>query len=168
MGESRKYDGLKLLILVVSSTLMAEVLSGSTTWTRIQYLPIQFLLYGSAAIIVRELARRMNAGWLTIVFFGIAFGFILEGLSLQSVFNPNFLGNNISLGRVFNINWVWAMYMPAGFHTFCSITGPILLTELFFNKDRTRQWARPAVFYVSCVVFVLISTSLHFIFVNLT
>jgi hypothetical protein len=164
----RKYDGWKLLVLVISSTLMAEVLSGSTTWTRLQYLPTQFLLYGSAAVIIRELARRMNAGWSTIILFGVAFGFILEGLTLQSVFNPNFLGNNISLGRALDINWVWAMYMPAGFHAFCSITGPILLTELFFDKDRTRRWARPVIFYITCFIFILITTGFHFIFINLT
>ncbi len=168
MKQPRKYDGWKLLVLVISSTLMAEVLSGSTTWTRLQYLPAQFLLYGSAAVIIREVARRMNAGWPTIILFGVAFGFILEGLVLQSVFNPNFLGLDIALGRAFDINWVWAMYMPAGFHAFCSITGPILLTELFFDKDRTRQWARPVVLYITCFIFVFMATSLHFIFINLT
>jgi hypothetical protein len=156
----------KLLVLVVCSTLMAEVLSGSTTWTRIQYLPTQFLLYGSAAIVIREIARKMKAGWFTFMMLGIAFGFILEGLVLQSIYNPKFIGNDISFGRAFGINWVWAMYMPV-FHSIWSITGPILLTEFFFSKDRSQPWAGPVFFYIAVFVFIFISVSIHFIFIKL-
>src|SRR5579864_1301089 len=89
----------RLLLLVFTSTVIAEVLSGSTTLSRIKTLPIQFILYGSAAILIREVSRRLNAGWPTIILLGLAFGLTLEGLVLQSVFNPVFLGNDIAFGR---------------------------------------------------------------------
>ena len=78
----------RLLLLVFISTVIAEVLSGSTTLSRIQFLPVQFLLYGSGAVFIREISKRINAGWLTIVLLGLAFGLALEcfrreGLNLK-------------------------------------------------------------------------------------
>ena len=157
----------RLLLLVCMSTIIAEVLSGSTTLSRIQYLPTQFILYGAAVILIREVSRRLNAGWPTIILLGLAFGLTLEGLVLQSVFNPNFLTNDLSFGRSAGANWVWIAYMP-GFHAFFSISTPILLCEVIFGDAAPQPWASRTVIWVTGVVLLLICVAFHFLFIKLT
>ena len=48
-------------------------------------------LYGGAAILIREYARRSGAGWPAIVLLATAFGVIQAGLVDQSLFNTHFL-----------------------------------------------------------------------------
>jgi len=48
-------------------------------------------LYGGAAVLIRELARRTGRGWPTIVLLAAAFGFVQAGLVDQSLLNPGFL-----------------------------------------------------------------------------
>jgi hypothetical protein len=155
----------RLLLLVISSTIIAEVLSGSTTLSRIQYLPTQFFLYGSAVILIREVSRRLNAGWPAVLLLGLAFGLTLEGLVLQSVFNPSFLTNDLTFGRSVGVNWVWVAYMP-GFHAFWAITTPVLLCEVYY--DDQQPWAGRVVLYISAVIFLLICIAFHFLFIKIT
>jgi hypothetical protein len=157
----------RLLLLVFTSTIIAEVLSGSTTLSRIQYLPTQFILYGAAVILIREVSRRLNAGWPTIILLGLAFGLMLEGLVLQSVFNPDFLSNNLTFGRSVGANWVWIAYMP-GFHAFFSICTPILLCEVIFGDAVPQPWAGRIVIWVTGIVLLLICIAFHFLFIKLT
>src|SRR6186713_1284854 len=90
---------LRYLTLVLASTLIAELLSGSTPLSRgNQRLP-QFFLYGSGSVLIREITRRLGLGWGTLILLGFAFGLVEEGWALQSVFNPHFLGLDISYGR---------------------------------------------------------------------
>src|SRR5437870_317974 len=80
-----------LLTLYLLSPIIAEVLSGSTP-------PLMFInpimlmyetaLYGSGAILVRELVRRRGLGWGSILLLGAAYGILEEGLIITSWFNP--------------------------------------------------------------------------------
>jgi hypothetical protein len=48
-------------------------------------------MYGGAAVLTREVARRTGRGWPTIVLLAAAFGFAQAGLVDQSLLNPGFL-----------------------------------------------------------------------------
>ncbi len=157
----------RLIALVVISTLMAELLSGSTPFSRIQQLLPQFLLYGSGAILVREITRRLGLGWKTIILLGFAFGIIIEGLTLQSIFNPHFLGLNIAYGRAIGVNWVWAEYLT-GLHAFWSITGPILVCELIYPGDRNEPWVSLPMLRITGLIYCLISIGFHFLFIKIS
>ena len=47
-------------------------------------------LYGGAAILIREAARRLRLGWVGILFGATAFGVLQAGLIDQSMFNDNY------------------------------------------------------------------------------
>jgi predicted neutral ceramidase superfamily lipid hydrolase len=157
----------RLLLLVFISTIMAEVLSGSITLSRIQFLPGQFLVYGSGVILIREISRRLQAGWPTILLLGLAFGLILEGLTLQSVFSPHFMGNNLTFGRGMGTNWVWTTYMTP-FHAFFSICTPILLAEVIFDEEVPQPWAGRILLYIAGTVLLVMLTVVHLIFVKIS
>ncbi|MCZ7440170.1 hypothetical protein O7598_27460 [Micromonospora sp. WMMC241] len=48
-------------------------------------------MYGGAALLIRETARRLGLGWPGIVLLAAAFGVVQAGLVDQSLFNPDFL-----------------------------------------------------------------------------
>src|SRR5260370_4652873 len=148
-----------VLVLMVLASTIAEVLLGNLLYngTFVWQLVIDTVLYGSGAILVREVARRRHLGWLGIVVLALAYGVVEEGLVLQSLFNPHFPGLESmgSYGRLFGVNWFWASYV-LGLHTVWSITLPILLTELLFPRLQSRPWLGSAGLGIDATVYVLI------------
>jgi len=78
-------------VLYFLAPIIGELLSGSAP-------PIEFFnpfgllilpaLYGSGAILARELALRREKRWPTILVLGLAYGILEEGLMVKSFFDP--------------------------------------------------------------------------------
>ena len=157
--KTKTYHFAPVLVLIVLAPTIAEVLLGNLLFngTFVWQLVIDTVLYGSGAILVREVARRRHLGWLGIVVLALAYGVVEEGLVLQSLFNPHFPGLESmgSYGRLFGVNWFWAPYV-LGLHTVWSITLPILLTELLFPRLQSRPWLGRVGLGIDAAVYVLI------------
>ena len=87
-------------------------------------------LYGGAALLIRETARRTGRGWPTILLLGLAFGVVQAGLIDNSMFNPSYrdieywdemfrssyvpaLGFNPNLALAFSVgHMVWSVAAP--------------------------------------------------------
>lgn len=132
------------IFLFFLSPFIAELLSGSAPPVRF-FNPAWFfsiiILYGSGAILVRELVRRWNKGFPTLLCLGMAYGIIEEGLALKTFFDPTWplIGILGSYGRALGVNWVWAIELTVG-HALISIAIPITLTELLFPAERSNPW----------------------------
>ncbi|MBN1819952.1 MAG: hypothetical protein JW833_04520 [Prolixibacteraceae bacterium] len=151
-----------VLSLVFISTFIPEILMGSTPLSRANEWPVEFVFYGSAALLIREMAFRYKTGWVGVFLAGIAFGLFEEGFVLQSIFNPEFLGNNLTFGRVFGTNVVWAQFI-VGYHAIFSITIPILFTEIIFPKQKFTPWLSKTGLWIFTVLFVLSSIFLYLV-----
>ncbi len=79
------------LVLFLLSPAIAELLSGSAPPLEF-FNPLGFVilasLYGSGAILARELALRWRKGYLSLLLLGAAYGVIEEGLIVKSFFDP--------------------------------------------------------------------------------
>jgi hypothetical protein len=151
-----------VLVLLLLAPFVAEVLGGSTPASMLAGFPLSVGLYGTGALLVREVARKRGLGWISILLFGAAFGVIEEGLVLQSMFNPHFLGLDLTYGRVLGVNWAWAESLVF-YHALLSITVPILLTELLFPSRRAEPWVGKvglrvtgSVYLLSCLFFAFV------------
>jgi hypothetical protein len=133
-----------VLTLVFLSPIIGEMLSGSTPLLMF-FNPFSLFLevglYGSGAILIRELVRRRGLDWRSILLLGAAYGILEEGLVVTSWFNPYWpdLGVLSWYGRFLDTSWVWAMGLTL-YHAVVSITIPILLTELIFPQLASRPW----------------------------
>src|SRR5260221_221813 len=133
-----------LLTLYFLAPAVGELLSGSTP-PLLFISPFSLLfeagLYGSGAILVRELARRRGLGWGSIVLLGAAYGILEEGLVVTSWFNPYWsdLGALSTYGRALDTSWVWALGLTM-YHAVVSITIPILLVETIFADRAALPW----------------------------
>ncbi|HUS84071.1 MAG TPA: hypothetical protein VMX56_02920 [Anaerolineales bacterium] len=132
------------LFLFFLAPTIGELLSGSAP-------PVEFFnpfallilsaLYGSGAVLVRELALRWNRRWPTILTLGLAYGIIEEGLMVKSFFDPSWMDLGIlgTYGRLAGVNWVWSVSLTL-YHATVSIAIPILLTELIYTDRRDEHW----------------------------
>ena len=132
------------IVLFLLSPTIAELLSGSAPPAEF-FNPIVFLLlaslYGSGAVLMRELAVRWEKGWLSLLLLGAAYGVIEEGLMVKSFFDPSWpdLGVLGVFGRWMGINWVWAEMLTI-YHAVFSIAIPVLLVELVYPSQRKELW----------------------------
>jgi len=78
--------------LFLGAPLIAEFLLGNFSITAIGTLGVLAPMYGGGALMIREAARRSRRGWPSIFLLALAYGILEEGLLMQSLFNPNFLG----------------------------------------------------------------------------
>jgi hypothetical protein len=132
------------LVLFFLSPVVAELLSGSsppTEFFRPFSLLLLCLLYGSGAILIRELALRWRKGWPSIVVLGAAYGIVEEGLMVKSFFDPQWVDIGLLgvYGRWGGVNWVWSLGLTI-FHTVWSISIPILLVTLMFPHRANEPW----------------------------
>ena len=128
------------LTLFFLAPAIGELLSGSAPPAEF-FNPFTLLLlaalYGSGAILVRELRLRWQQGWLAVFILGAAYGIIEEGWMVKSFFDPNWMDLGVlgSYGRWAGVNWVWTVGLTV-YHAVFSIAIPILLVETAFPKTR--------------------------------
>lgn len=131
-------------VLFLLAPALGELLSGSNPPLKF-FNPAAFLmlsaLYGSGAILVRELTLRWHKGWPSVLVLGAAYGIVEEGLMCKSFFDPQWpdLGRLGIYGRWAGVNWVWSLQFTL-YHAVFSIAIPILLVELLFPVRRKAQW----------------------------
>ena len=117
------------------------------------FLPVLIFLgpmYGGAAILIRETARHLGAGWPTIVLLAAAFGVLQAGLVDQSLFNPDYLDDTqyadtraaaeatLVPGLEFSLRQAFDY---VGNHIVLTICAPIVLIESFLGPQRRlRPW----------------------------
>jgi hypothetical protein len=67
--QTKTYHFAPVLVLIVLAPAIAEILLGDLLFnaTFVPTLVMYVLLYGSGAILVREVARRFHLGWPSIV-----------------------------------------------------------------------------------------------------
>jgi len=132
------------LVLYLLAPIVAELLTGSTPpLAFINPLTLFFLaaIYGTSALLGREIVRRQQLGWGSVVLLGAAFGVLNEGLIVTSWTNP-YWPDVLSLGmysRAWGINWYWAEGLTV-FHAIISFTIPIILVEAIFPSVAERPW----------------------------
>ena len=143
MEKSRK-SLLSVWFLFFLAPSIGELLSGSSP-------PVEFFnpfvilllsaLYGSGAILVRELRVRWGKSWSTVLVLGAAYGIIEEGWMVKSFFDPAWMDLGLLgvYGRWAGVNWVWSLGLTI-YHAVFSISIPILLVELLFPAHRDEAW----------------------------
>ena len=143
--ERRPRTWAAALTLYFLAPILGEVFSFNTPPLAFVLDPSKFIfepaLYGSGALLIREVARRRGLGWSAILLMGAAYGVLEEGVFIHSWFNPTFEGlHNLAIyGRAWDTNWVWAFGLT-GFHAVFSIAIPILLAEAMYPRVAALPW----------------------------
>lgn len=134
------------LALLFVSPGIAEMLSGSTPPLRfIQPFALIALptLYGFSALLIREIMVRRALGWGNALLMGAAFGIFQEALIVQTWFNEGAAASPShsqgTYGVAFGTGWDWGLNVTA-YHSFISITAPLILIGLLFPRQAPLPW----------------------------
>lgn len=148
-----------IITLLILAPLLGEMVSGSSPPSE-YFQPITFLiltmLYGTGAVIIREIARRWEKGWISILLMGMAYGIFEEGVIVRSFFDPGWqdLGQLAFYGRWIGVNWIWAIALTI-FHAVVSISIPIAITELIFPKKKNVLWLSKKELIIFVFIFLM-------------
>ncbi|MHA1664215.1 MAG: hypothetical protein ACTSVW_00055 [Candidatus Njordarchaeales archaeon] len=148
-----------ILLLLFFSPMIGELLSGSAP-------PIEFFnpiglimlisLYGCGALIIREIVKRYNKGYFSVLLLGAAYGIWEEGIVVKSFFNPNWpdVGIYGTYGRFLGVNWIWSLELTI-YHAVISILVPIITVDLFYKDLRETQFLGKKGLSLAFFAFVL-------------
>lgn len=156
---------LPVLGVLLLAPWFAEMSWGGYPFTDIPAI-LLFLspLYGAAALLIREVARRAGRGWPTILLLAAAFGVLQAGIVDQSLFNPSYdrydFQHPVHVGGI-DISLYYLLAFVAG-HVVASIAAPIALAEAWSRRSLAHTpWLGRRALSVTAVVFVLASTINH-------
>lgn len=152
-----------VLALFFLAPLVGEFFLGDFPIVTIFLVLVFAPMYGGAALLAREFARRSGRGWPTIILLGLAYGVFEEGLITQSLFNPHYLDQDLlSQGYVswLHTGILWLVYVVS-LHTFWSVSVPVALVEEATPRRRTDAWLGWKGLTVVAVLFVLGSFAVY-------
>ena len=153
--QSRWHRIEPIVTLIVLSPFIAELLSGATRLSVIYVLVPEIMTWGCGTLIIRELLRRWQGGWASLLLLAptiaIAEEIIIQQTSLAPLVwvNPNHI-----YGRAFGVNWVWFLAMLV-YESFAVVLLPVQLTELAFRDRRNAPWLRTRGFIIAWAVFLI-------------
>ena len=139
--QQAQHTWLAVLSLYFLAPIIAEMLTGATPplmWNNVGGVILTTGLYGSGAVLARELIRRRGLGWSSLALLGVAYGVLEEGLVMQSWFNPAWVGLS-DAARFLEVNWTLALIFTT-IHVTLSIMSSVIIAEALFPTLAERPW----------------------------
>lgn len=131
-----------MLGLLLLAPWVPEYLVGSHTVLDLPLIVFLVPMYGGGALLIREVARRSGRGWPTILLLGLAYGVVEAGLLDQSLFDPDFAGQDFqSVAPLpgLGISAFYLLVFVVG-HAVWSIGTPIALIEALVPDRAEEPW----------------------------
>jgi hypothetical protein len=156
------------ITLVVLAFGIPELLTGSTTLLGLVTslnLALGLPLYGSGVLLAREASLRWRKGWSGILFLGLAYGIVEEGIATKTMINPASTAASTlgSYGHFLGVSWIFAVEIDL-FHAVFSIALPILLVSLLWPERRTVRLISDRALVAALVVLALVAALGFFVF----
>lgn len=153
--QSRWQRSGPVVTLVLLAPFIAELLSGATRLSVIYVLIPEIMTWGCGALIIRELVRRWQGGWPSLLLLAPAIAIAEEIIIQQTSLAPLVWVKSTQIyGRMFGVNWVWLLAMLV-YETFSVVLLPVQFTELAVRDRRNAPWLRTRGLIVATVVFLL-------------
>ena len=145
-----------IAVLVFLSPVLTELLAGFLPVSNIWLLVPEMGVYGFAALLIREVTRRLKRGWGTILLLGIAYAIAEECVILQTSLTPQFFppASGTNFGWAFGVEWIYLTAM-LWYESVYAIVLPIYLTELLFPEQRDELWLERRGLTLSTAIFLL-------------
>ena len=91
--------------------MVAEVLPGATRISSIFVLPIEIVIWGGGAVMIREVVRRRQLGWLNMLLLAVALAITEECLIQQTSLAPMVIKlKGEEYARAFGVNYLYFLW----------------------------------------------------------
>jgi hypothetical protein len=140
-GESWFRRALPGLTLMIAAPMVAEVLPGATRLSVIHFvLPIEIVIWGGGAVMIREVVRRWRLGWLNMLLLAMALSMAEEFLIQQTSLAPVVVKiHGVEYARALGVNYVYFLWALIYESTFVVLV-PVGLCELVYWRRRDEGW----------------------------
>jgi hypothetical protein len=147
-----------IAVLIFLSPVLTELLMGVVHLSNLWLLVPEMSVYGTAALLIREVTRRRGRGWGTLLLLGIAYAIAEECVILQTSLTPQFFppAFEANFGWAHGVQWIYLTAM-LWYESVYAIVLPIYLTEMLFPAQRDEQWVNENGLAVTAAIFVLAS-----------
>ncbi len=133
-----------ILCLFFLTPGIIEYVSGSSPIANLVFSPPAFIigllinaaLYLPGALLIREATIRWKKGWASVLLLGAAYGVLVEGIALSTLFNTK--PPVPTPGYWHGVNWVYAAFVVPH-HAVFSIALPLLLLQLALPSMKGRN-----------------------------
>jgi hypothetical protein len=143
-----------IVTLLVLSPVIGEVMSGATRLSYIFVLVPEIMVWGCGTLIIREVVRRWQGGWMSLLLLGFGLSVAEEFIIQQTSIAPlPWAGATSAYGRAWGVNWPYFLFM-LGYESVWIVLVPIQITELIFPERRHSSWLRGRGILVASVVFL--------------
>ncbi|MCW3848939.1 hypothetical protein OF829_17005 [Sphingomonas sp. LB-2] len=141
------------LTLAVLAPLIAEVLPGATRFSSLFVFPVEMMVWGGGAVMIRELVRTGNRGWASMLCLALALAIAEEWLIQQTSLASLVVQiKGVEYGRAFGINYVYFLW-AAVYEAVLVVFVPVMLTEMLFPARRHARWLNKAGWAVHLTLF---------------
>ncbi|PTY07385.1 hypothetical protein DB347_08785 [Opitutaceae bacterium EW11] len=150
-------------LLFFLSPLVAEFLLGNMSIDALGLLLPLAPLYGGGALLIREVTRRTGRGWPTLLLLALAYGLVEEGLAIQTLFNPSYLGFHLlqeAALPVLGMGAWWTLFVLT-LHVVWSVSVPIAMVEALTPTRETRPWLGRFGLAVAAVLYAFGAFMVH-------
>ncbi|MFN8574078.1 MAG: hypothetical protein U0132_18620 [Gemmatimonadaceae bacterium] len=145
------------LALAIIAPLIAEFLLGDFNIRQIGFVAVFIPVYGTGAVLIRELTRRARRGWPTMLLLSLAYALLLEGFANQTLFNPSYAGQRLldyGLIPALGTSLHFAVYILT-LHVVWSLGSAIALAEGLAGTRWREPWLRLPGLIVAAVLTAL-------------
>lgn len=141
--------------LIFLAPFIAEVLSGATRVSYLFAFVPEMMMWGCGALLIRELVKRWDGGWTSVLLLALALSVFEECVVQQTSLAPlPWPATSADYGRRHGVNWIYFLYM-LGYESVWVVVVPVQVTELIFPEWREVRWLRTGGMITSAVVFLL-------------
>jgi hypothetical protein len=143
------------LTLMFLAPMMAEVLPGATRFSSIFVFPIEMVVWGGGAVLIRGVSRRFGLDWRGMLLLAISFAVAEEFLIQQTSLAPMVIKlKGQEWARAYGVNYVYVLWALI-YESVMVVMAPVLLTELIFPSRRKTPWLSMAGASILLVLFSL-------------
>jgi len=163
-GSTEQMKGIRwqtvgpITTLIVLSPVLTELLMGKMHLSNLWLLIPEMSVYGTAALLIREMTRRLRRNWGTMLVLGLAFAILEECVILQTSLTPQFFPPAFqdNFGWAFGVQWIYLTAL-LWYESVYAIVLPIYLTEMLFPARRESLWLDNRGLFITAGIFVLAS-----------
>ena len=155
MTQATKKNIAPAITLLFLSPLIIEILPGATRFSSIFVFPIEMVVWGGGALLIRYVVRKSKAAWINMLLLALALSLAEEFLIQQTSVAPMVIRlKGITYARAGGINYVyllWALIYEPVF----AVLLPVFLTELIFPKGAKDLWINKGGVILFSILFLL-------------
>jgi hypothetical protein len=140
ISENKSKSIAPAITLILLAPLITEILPGATRFSSLFVFPIQIVVWGGGALLIRFAVRKWQLGWKGMIFLALVLSIAEEFLIQQTSVAPLVIRlKGVTYARWMDINYVYLLWALI-YESVSVVIVPVFLAELIFPNRKKDIW----------------------------